>query len=265
MALAPFANSNSLAQGYTNVFIFRFTPPGIYTTIVLTTLWVGSIIGALALGYALGPLFLFVHKNTIGRKMEYAITKVDDPTPDKFKGALKSLFPALMALNFAIMIGTNDSVKEIFMNPTAYNDPVYLLILVELFLSFMGFIAIGLFSPVWMLLDSGIVYSNEKQLKKKQIPMEARSVGGWFLYLMKGYAGISVIFTFYELISDLIASGQSEIIGILFFGAFPFLIMLLMLPAMIVLDIAQEHRTKYILKYANKFGITDQVVISFQK
>jgi hypothetical protein len=228
-------------------------------------LWIGSLIGALAFGYLLGPLFLYIHKNTIGRKMEYALTNVDDPTPEKFKGALKSLFPALLALNIAIIIGTNDSVKLLLMDPTKYNDPIYLLFMVLFFLGLIGFIGIGLFSPVWMLLDSGIVYSNENQLKKKQIPMEARSVGGWFLYLMKGYAGVSVILTFYELISELIGAGQvNDIAGLIFFPLIPLIIVLLMLPAMIVLDATQEHRTKFILKYAKKFGITHQVVISFQ-
>jgi len=265
IGLMQFANTNSISDGFKEVFILRTISPGLYMIIVLSMLLVGSILGAIVFGYLLGPLFLYIHKNTIGRKMIYGITNVDDPTPNKFKGGLKSLFPALMALNFAIMIGTNDTVKGILMTPTHFNNPIYLLMIVMFFLGLMGFIGIGLFSPVWMLLDSGIVYSNENKVREKQIPMEARSVGGWYLYLMKGYAGVSVIITFYELISALINTGEADLVGIIFFVLIPFVIMLFMLPALIVVDYLQGHRKKFLLKYANKYGITEQVTISFQK
>ena len=62
---------------------------------------IGAILGALLFGYLLGPFFLFMHKNTIGRNMTYGIQ--DNPEPEKLRWMTKCIFPSLMAINFSLM------------------------------------------------------------------------------------------------------------------------------------------------------------------
>ena len=61
-----------------------------------------AIIGGILAGYAFTPLFFFVHKKIIGRKMVFGIE--ERPDPEKFKQTFRGFFPALMALNFALII-----------------------------------------------------------------------------------------------------------------------------------------------------------------
>ena len=128
-------------------------------------------------------------------------------------------------------------------------------------------IAIALFAPVWFLMDAGIVYSNKKKLEKKRLPPEVRSVGGWYLYLLKGYAGISVLFAFYEMYTGFLAaeSGNEFNPGFIILLLIPLLIAILMLPAIVIYDMTSEQRNKYVLKYASKFGIVKNVEVKFEE
>ena len=216
---------------------------------IFTMAWVGPIIGFL-FGYLLSPLFLVVHKITIGRKMSYGVEEIQDPNPDKFKGLLKGFFPALMSLNFAIIVAGTSWGVNILTTPTYTIDDTVLIIMIMLAIT--PGIAIAVFSPVWFLQDSGIVYSNQRKVKSRRIALEVRSVGGWYLYILKGYAGLSVIFSFYTIISDFIIAGTE-------FGSFivqlllPVLISLFIIPTLIILDITWEQRRKYVLKWARNY------------
>ncbi len=101
-------------------------------------------------------------------------------------------------------------------------------------------------------------------MEKKNIPPEVRSVGGWYLYLLKGYAGISVIFSFYTIVSEYITVESGNIGGIIFFLPLPIIIALFMLPAVILFDMTFEHRKKYILNFATKYGIINDVQVTFE-
>ncbi len=153
--LTPGVNSE---QGFTQ--IIPIDSLGLQFLYCFTMIWVGAIIGIL-FGYLLAPLFLFIHKRVIGPKMTYGIHRLQDPNPEKFKGLLKGFFPALMALNFAIMFSSYPAVSNLlFSSNTPSGDPVYTILGVVIVLSLTSGIALALFSPVWFLLDSGIIYSN---------------------------------------------------------------------------------------------------------
>ena len=231
-----------------------------------TWIWVGAIIG-IFFSYLLAPLFLYIHKLVIGPKMTYGIQEVRDPNPDKFKGIFKGFFPALMALNFAIIFSITTVVKNLIFssdNTADMDSPVGAVLGVVILLALTSGIAMALFSPVWLLIDSGIVYSNQKKLEKKKLPIEVRSVGGWYLFILKGYAGISVIFAFYSIVSEYMTVESENFGGIIFFVLLPIIISLFMLPSIIIFDKTSEHRKKYILKFATKYGIINNVQVKFE-
>lgn len=263
MALMPTSADSMEDTFLTTFFASGFTSAQFYF-LSITILWLGSIGGALAFGYLLGPLFLFLHKKTIGRNMQYGVSEVIDPNPDKFKGAFKSFWPALMALNLAFLLAQTASIQTLVMNPEVIGSPGDVNRLIFFFLSFTGLIGIGGFSGAWSLDDCGLVYSNEELSKKKKKIREARSVGGWYVYFLKGYAGISVIIALYTFLGEYIASGI-QLSGFIFFALYPLVVMILMIPAIILLEITAEHRKNYMMKYIRKFGISDELSVKVEK
>lgn len=220
---------------------------------------IAGIIGAVFIGYVFGPLFLFAHRYTIGIRMEFGVQK--RPEPEKLKIYFKALFPALMALNFALMFAFSSTVTDIVLNmewvhksPT--NKQQIPLIVMATLLPLMFGIAMGLFSPVWFLLDAGIVFTNKQKVRKIRDPIEVRSVGGWYHYILKGYAGIAVIFSFILFASDMIQYYKTFNPGILLIAFLPILLVIMAIPAFIILDITVEHRQKFMLKFAERLGIT---------
>ena len=83
---------------------------GLQIAILFWSYMVGALIGIL-LGFLLTPLFLIVHKKIIGRNLIYGIQ--ERPEPEKFKGTFKAFFPALMALNFALIYVFNPTVQDL--------------------------------------------------------------------------------------------------------------------------------------------------------
>jgi hypothetical protein len=250
------------SPGFSKIFLIDSL--GLQFFFIFTMIWLGAIIG-IFFGYLLAPLFLYTHKLVIGQEMIYGIQELRDPSPDKFKGVFKGFFPALMALNFAIIFSSYTAVKNlIFSSNVEQDDPVTIILGVMILLALTSGIALALFSPVWFLLDSGIIYSNQKKLEKQKIPIEIRSVGGWYLYLLKGYAGISVIFYFYSIVSAYYSVESGNFAGIIIFTALPFILALFMIPSVILFDMASEHRKKYILKFATKYGIINNVQVKFE-
>ncbi len=240
--LSPFNNA-----GYDTVYIFIMIP-------------VSAIIGGLFVGYLLGPLYLYIHKRIVGRKMIYGIQ--DKPKSDKFKGIfLMALFPALMTVNFALMFAFNPAIQQIALKDSSGEELE--MVTFATLLALMTGISMGIFSPVWFLLDSGIVFTNKEKVKYTAHPTEVRSVGGWYIYLLKGYAGISVILSYYTFFLYLweARAGRIDLKGmnlmfLITWPVMPIMIAIFIIPAFILLDISREHRKKYMLKWAEKYGIT---------
>lgn len=242
---------------------------------------IGAIIGGVLFGYILSPLFLLVHKKTIGRNMIYGIQ--ENLKSEKLKGMIKALFPALMAINFSLMFYLNESlVNEIVYD---FDEGMITEELAKSFKSLIAFlvllsitvpVAMTLFSPVWFLLDAGIVYSNQENVKKNNLeqPIVGRSVGGWYINLLKGYAGISVIFSYFVFIITILGGIPTEeggalaifilILNMALLIPMMFFIAIATLPAIIILDIIKENRINYIRKWAKKFGIREEVKITFE-
>ncbi len=219
---------------------------------------IAAIIGAVFTGYILGPLFLVVHKYTIGMRMTFGIQ--ERPVPQKLKIYFKALFPALMALNLAFMFSDSALAQEIIISPEWLANPgtsqvQVPLVVLAMLLPLMSGIALGLFSPVFFLLDAGIVFTNKEKVRNTRDPIEVRSVGGWYNYMLKGYAGISVIISFILFASVVVPTLNNPAVVLVVF--LPIIMLIMYIPAFIILEYTAEHRKKFMRKIANRFGIKE--------
>jgi hypothetical protein len=127
-------------------------------------------------------------------------------------------------------------------------------------------ISVFFFSPVWYLRDSGIIYTNKQKVEQSQESFTVKSLGDWFQTLLKSYAGIGAIITYSFIVYTIATSSTNEwdfVVLILWFGL-PFYLVLSMIPALILNDIIREHRINFTRKIANKMGIKEKAIISFE-
>ena len=235
------------------------------TAILFLIIPITCIVAFFVGGYLFTPLILFIHKKIIGRRLIYGLREMQ--SPKKFKGAfLNSLFPALLAFNIAILFSDQIFLQEfIFVDTFTVAGEAILQILTLVFLfPIASGIGIAVFSATYFLLDSGIEYTNKKRKKVQRgsFPPEIRSVGGYYLSYLKGYAGISVVISLAKLmISYFSAIGAGDtnaviyIINLIVWPLIPFTITLFMIPVNIIQDLSYERRKKFTLKWAEKLGI----------
>ena len=230
----------------------------------------GTIIGAVVLGYFLTPLFLFSHKRIMGKNKSYGIQ--EHPKPQKFD-IFQSLFPVLLSLNLSIMLLSNEIILRFVtgrkfdlssLDLTTFNE---LMLIFAFFTLITVVVSFASFSPAWFLLDAGVVYSNKEIENRKGRPGECRTVGGWYIDLLKGYAGIGVILSYVQLYMLFMTVGASVlaiILVLIYYSLIPIFMVGGSVIALIILDTLREHRVKYIRKWTEKLGITDKVEIVFK-
>ena len=255
--LGSFTIYNTLCQNFwvDMVIIFSLIP-------------ILSIVAYFLGGYLFTPLLIFLHKKTVGRSFIYGIEECEQPK--SFKGGFsKSIFPALMAFNIAILLSDETVIHDIIFTPTFLLGvpPVVLQILtITIFLPLVSAIGIAAFSATFFLIDSGIKYSNKEQKKvtSGSYPIEVRSIGTYYLYFLKGYAGISVVIGIIQLITEYLASIQDVssiiyLINLILWPLMPLIIALFMVPAVIIQDATFNGRNKFVRKWAGKMGISGKL------
>ena len=258
---AQFLGSFSIYAILTQNFLFDII-------LIFLLIPIFSIIAYFLGGYLFTPLLIILHKKTIGRNLIYGIE--EHKQPKEFKGAfLKSVFPALMAFNIAILLSDETVIHNFIFTSSFQSEvaPAILQILtITILLPLVSAIGIAVFSATFFLIDSGIEYSNKEQKKviDGSYPIEVRSIGTYYLYFLKGYAGISVIISIVQLLSEYLTSidDVGSIIYITNFFAWPFMplvIALFMVPAVIIQDATYNGRNKFVRKWAEKFGISGRL------
>ena len=118
-------------------------------------------------------------------------------------------------------------------------------------------ISLSIFSPILFLQDSGIIYTNSENVKDTVFSTEVKNIGSSYNYLLKCYAGISVIWSYIQffIFGDVINSTDpvDNIVLSVFIPLFPLILTALILPTFIFLDMTRDKRKAYILKWANKY------------
>nr|MDO8111104.1 hypothetical protein [Candidatus Sigynarchaeota archaeon] len=222
-----------------------------------------SIISFFAGGYLLAPVFLGAFKKIVGRKLIFGIE--DKERPKQFKGAFfKALTPAFMAIHIGLLLCNNSTIQGMIFLPFFLNfmDPVYLRVLtLTVLLPVVSTISLFLFAGPFFILDAGIVYTNKEQenVKNGMYPTEIQSVGGWYLNILKGFTGISILFDFTSVIIPYMLQVFSLppliILTNLSWPLMPFIIAFFMITAIIMQDKTVLARKKYVYKIAEKMGI----------
>ena len=126
-----------------------------------------------------------------------------------------------------------------------------------------------IFSPGWFLIDAGIVYSTEEQVRGTDRPVEGRTVGGVFNDYLKGYSGFSIAFSYLQILAvyygGLMSGGERiDIVDLIGWFGLPVYVILTVVPTFILLDLTRDHRIQYVRRVAAKIGITRVVKISFE-
>ncbi|MFX1575510.1 MAG: hypothetical protein ACFFB0_22465 [Promethearchaeota archaeon] len=246
--------------------------------IFILILPVSGLIGLLVGGYVLSPIIMFLHKKLLGSKLHYGIQNESKKVSEKM--FTRALFPILMAINISTIFITQPLVERILPVDTvnviggSQGLSSLLSLLAESVLLMLTFgIALFLFSPVWFLKDSGIIYSDRKQVQQSQEMFTIKSIGDWFRTILKSYAGIGAIVTYtliiYNFVNVLIESmGDPRFIlnipSIMLWIGLPFYLILSLIPTLICSDLIKNHRIKYIRRIGKNLGITQTAIISFE-
>jgi hypothetical protein len=259
----------TFGQGFDASPLIPFTNVFHEIMFVFIIIPIASTIGAIIGGYALAPIFLLFHK-TIYRKAIYGIQETN---PAKiFRRTLRGYYPGLLAFNISSII--------LFLAPKIRNQLltlgmleeaplVYQYIFENLFLlMFTIALSMLIFSPGWFLIDAGIVYSTEEQVRGTDRPVEGRTVGGVFNDYLKGYSGFSIAFSYLQILvvsySDIINVERVDFAQLIGFFGIPVYVILTVIPTFILLDLIRDHRIQYVRRLAAKIGITRVVKISFE-
>jgi hypothetical protein len=260
---------NGLFVGSLNIYIILTQSLWYDTILIFLLIPILSIPAYFLGGYLFAPLLIILHKRLLGRSFIYGIEERNRPS--EFKRAfLKSIFPALMAFNIAILLSDMSAIHDFIFAPSLILPPAIQQILtITILLPIVSAIGIAAFSAAFFLIDSGIEYSNKKQKKVRMgaYPTELRSMGTYYLYFLKGYAGIAVIIGIMKLLIEylnaltLLPPGQAHIylINLVSWPLMPFIIALFMVPTVILQDYTYYSRNRFVRKWANKFGISGKI------
>ena len=217
---------------------------------IFITIPFSATIGALIGGYLISPIYLFIHKS-INPKMVYYIKEPIDTR--KFNQIFQGFYPALLAFNLnSMIIQVYPSVVHSILNSRFQDVPFmtfYSYGSVVLLMMTIG-ISMIVFAPAFFLNDGCIMYSSKELVEETGKPIEIRTVGGWFYGYFKGYAGFTVVFSYFLIVFNYISNVSTEYVFILFWLGLPFFITVSIIPCFTFLDRIKKHRMRYIRKLA---------------
>ena len=239
---------------------------------------ISGIIGILLGGYILSPIIMVLHKFFYRSKKFYGVQYESEDK--KFKLLKSGFYPVLMAVNLSFLFLTPEIISSILEADViteiaiTLRIPVFIRVLSQTILLIFTFGASTmLFSPVWLLRDSGIVFTAKDKVENSNETLLIKSIGEWFQTLLKGYAGIGVLFTYIFVIYDFVILfienlGYPEnllnVPSLILWLGLPFYLVFSMIPAVIVHDGLRKRRLSYVRKIANRIGIRDVAIVSFE-
>jgi len=236
---------------------------GVHADMVFILTAVSAIVGVV-LGIMLVPIYLAFGKAALGKSRVYGYTEVI--IQGQNRGFRTFFFPALMAINFALLFVFTPGVRELVVNSNFLSSSMEsswsIAALFILLILTVG-IAVAFFSAAWFILDSGLIYVSQNESGE---PVEARPIGGWFMGFLKGYAGIGVIFAFYSFVIEILSSSTTVHWSIpLLLLPLPFIIMILAIPAVILLKATRQRQIQYVRGLAKRMGIKERVDLAVHR
>ncbi len=219
---------------------------------IFISLPLASTLGAIVGGYLLTPIYLWLHQ-MLFRENVYSIQKVQ--RPEIFQGMFQGFYPALLAFNLnSMIVEIWPGLLDFLLSPELLEAPfMYQYSFVIVLLSvFTIAVSMAVFSPAYFLLDGGVLYSTDMRAKRSGRPKEIRTVGGWFNDYLKGYAGLSVAFSYLIFVYRYISAFEMELIYVLFWVGLPFFVMVNTIPTYIYLDKISLKIDTYVLNFSNK-------------
>ncbi len=213
---------------------------------------------AVLIGHFLSPILLKFHVKVIGKNLSYGIQELK--SQENYKRGLYAFLPALMAVSLSLMFADEQMILNLVVSRGSVETEALFAFL--LLLPIMTFISLMIFSPIWILLESGIIYSNRKKVENKLRPEEITGVGNWYYRTLKGYVGIGVIIAYAQLIIRVLGSFESissVLSAMIVLPLLPLMIILLLTPAMIIFESTIEYNRKKLVKVAKKLGIEQDI------
>lgn len=221
------------------------------------------------IGYFLGPLLLRFHNKIIGKKLIYGIQELK--MPDKYRRTFYSFLPALMAVSLSMIFADNESVIDLLISQEYFDQggtmELAVLLSFIILLPLTSLVSLIIFTPVWTLLESGIVYSNRNKVRNKMRPEEIDGVGSWYYKTIKGYVGIGAVVSYfrfivysfhaYDLDQGILESGALG--ALIFLPLLPLILMIFFIPAMIIFNSTSEKRRQNLLELAKKLRINQDL------
>jgi hypothetical protein len=246
--------------------------------IFIIILPLSALIGLLIGGYLISPIILYLHKKLYGSRKHYGIQL--EQRSETILLFSQSLFPVLMAINLSSLFATPtvvnfilstdvtntfDNVARIPMLTKFFADAILLMLTFGL--------ANILFSSVWFLNDSGVIFSNKQKIENSNEPVVLRSIGDWFQTILRSYAGIGAILTYILAVSDFITRFTANyglpgnifnIPSLVLWLGMPLYLIISLVPTVIINDLLKKKRISYIRKISKKLGIHDTAFITFE-
>jgi len=225
----------------------------IQAILVFISIIVGSVIGVV-LGWVFGPLFLILHATLITRKKIYDVQSTASRTG--FNGFKRAFYPSLMAISIALNFAAMPEIKAWLLDPiwltTGSAEASWPFITLILLLIFTIIISTGLFSGVWLLLETGLIYRTRESEEASLEPVETRSIGGWYSSIFRGYAGVGAIIGFYIFALVALSSNVHFSIPALLIPM-PLILMILSGPALVLFDATHIQRVQKLTGLAEKY------------
>lgn len=254
---------NSVIQGNYSIYTILTQNFWLDMSLLFLTIPIFSIIAFIIGGYLFTPFLLFLHKKVLGKNLSYGIRNSNKPKIFK-RAFINSIYPSLLAFNLGILLSDQSNIHSIIFDSSFQTTPLVIrqILTLVILLPLISSIGIAAFSAVYFLLDSGLEYSNKNKRKvlDGSYPIELRSVGGYYLYFLKGYAGLSVIIGIFQLIIDYIFTLQETgflifLVNLMIWPFMPFIIALFMSPVFIIKDFSFDKRKRFTQKWAEKLHL----------
>jgi hypothetical protein len=236
---------------------------GVHADILFILTSVSAAVG-IGLGMILVPIYLAFGKLALGKAKVFGYTMVS--IKGQNRGFKAFFFPALMAINFALLFIFTPGVRELVVSADYLSSAMeasWPIVALFILLVLTVGVAVAFFSAAWFILDAGIIYVSQNDSGE---PIESRPMGGWFMGFLKGYAGIGVVFAFYSFVVEILSSSTTVHWSVpVLLLPLPIIVMILAIPAVILLKASHQRRIQYVQGIARRMGIKEQIDLAVHR